>query len=101
MSFKDQKLLDLEVFTNPNEFGQVAILSVGGIDQPINIVIREVPSDLQGIEGMQTVFSLKRSDAPFLNKDALFILEGVKYRIINFPDDYSEVDYPKLYVTKV
>lgn len=101
MSFKDQKANDIAVFTNPLEFGSTAILNMDGIDREINVSFREGPDDLSGVQYMVHQVGLKRSEAPYLDKTATFIIEGERYRVVTIPEDYNDVDYPKVFVQKV
>lgn len=101
MTFKDQRKLDLDVFTHTDEFGIDAILSENGVETPIKIVKRTQPDDLKGMDHLITIFSIKLSDAPHLNKDTQFIVDDTVFRILNLASDYGEDPYPKIVVTEV
>ena len=101
MSFKDQMAADLDVFVNPDEFGDAAVLSMGGVDKTINVILDSVPDESSAFEALVTLVTLKRSDAPLLDKTAQFIIEGKTYGVLNIPDNYSEEIFPTVLVNEV
>jgi len=101
MSLKEQMAEDLDVFVNTDEFGVAAVLSMGGVDSDINVILDSVPDESSAFEAMVTLISLKRSDAPDLDKTALFLIGDKRYGVLNVPDDYAVQDFPTVVVNEV
>ena len=101
MNFKEQMTTDLDVFINPDEFGESVIYSQGGVDKEINVLFSEVPDENSNFKGMLTIMTLKRSDAPGLDKTALFIRGTRRYTFVDKPKNYDTNDLPLLVMTEV
>lgn len=101
MSFKDQLQTDLDVFVNPDEFGDAATLSIGGVDTQINVLVSTEPDQSGVFDALVTLLQLKRTDAPGLDKTAIFIVEGKRYGVLNIPDDYAITLIPTIVVSEV
>ena len=101
MTLKEQMEDDLDVFVNPDEHGDAAVLSMGGVDKPINVVLSSVPDESSAFEAMVTLIRLKRSDAPQLDKTALFIIGEKRYAVVDVPDDYEVQIFPTVVVNEV
>lgn len=101
MTFKEQMQVDLDVFVNPDEHGVKAVLSMGGVDKEINVVMDTMPDDRNAFEEMLTLITLKCSDAPELDKTALFIIGEKRYAVVNLPHDYTVQIFPTVIVNEV
>ena len=93
--------LDLDVFVNPDEHGVSAVLSMGGVDSDISVILDTVPDESSAFEGLITLVTLKYSDAPDLDKDSIFIIDGKRYGVLNVPDDYALQIFPTVVVNEV
>ena len=100
MTLKEQMQTDVDVFTNPDEHGTSAILSMGGVDKEINIILEFVQDEGLSANTMLPIISLKRTDAPSLDKTALFIIDERRYVVLNIPEDYAIQRFPTILVSE-
>ena len=86
MSFKDQLEEDLNVFMNPDEFGDVALFSKSGLD--INIIIdKDIDTDTGRIID---VVIAKKSDIEEISVGDTFKVASTTYRCIS--STYQPID---------
>lgn len=101
MNLKEQMAADIDIFTNPDEFGDTVTYSQGGVDKPINVLFTMVPDESSDFESMLTFMTIKYSDAPDLDKTASLILGSKTYAVVSMPKDYGETPSSDVLVNEV
>jgi len=86
MSFKDQLKLDLDVFFNIDEFAVEVIYHLGKTSTPVTVQFFDEESGLG--DSVLRKLIVKHDDLPTLSKDGYFMINEVKYGVVDFiPDE--------------
>jgi len=85
MSLKDYLAKDLEAFFSLNEFAQKVTYYLGAIPVDVDVQFFDQESDLG--DSMMRKLVIKKADLPNLSKDGYFIINEVKYGVVDFMPD--------------
>ena len=80
MTLKDQMQTDLNIFVNPDEFGAACILTMGGSDSDINVLLDKVEEAETGL--FIDVVTAKKSDIVGIVIGDVFTIEGKAYHTV-------------------
>lgn len=84
--FKNQLKNDLSVFFNDEEFAQEVKYYLGSVSTSVTVQFFDTESDLG--DSMMLKMICRLTDLPSLSKDGYFLIETVKYGVLDFrPDD--------------
>ena len=86
MGFKDQLKVDLDVFFDIDEFAVEVVYHLGKITTPVTVQFFDEESGLG--DSLIRKLIVKYHDLPTLSKDGYFMIDEVKYGVIDFiPDE--------------
>ncbi len=85
MSLKTYLKSDLDTFFNLDEFAQDVTYYLGSISSEVTVQFFDEESDLG--DSMMRKLICRVSDVPSLSKDGYFIINGIKYGVIDFMPD--------------
>jgi len=85
MNFKEHIKADLEVFFNTDEFAQEVKYYLGTRSTKVTVQFFDQESELG--DSMMRKIIFKKEDLPNISKDGSFLIDTIKYGIIDFRPD--------------
>ena len=89
MSFKNQLKIDLDEFLNDAEFAQEVKYYLGAVSTSVTVQFFDDESDVA--DTLIRKMLCRIDSLPSLSKDGYFLIDTIKYGVIDFKPDEEEV----------